>query len=207
MRVIVVAPDMQLANVEDWVSSASGNEITVLNRTVVVREVLNCIANGRFQIIHFATHGSHDALAMSDGLIPARSLEDALRAAGSVEMVILGSCRSVGVGAVLYHGGVPRVLSWRDDVNDQIAGLWAREFYQSLRMSGDLFDATQTAGEAVRREGAEPPIYLNGRMVKLEAQIKDLQQPRGIAGVPTWLFVALCGYGVAMLALIARMAL
>lgn len=201
MSTLIIAPKTNINNVADWVASANGRTLTVLNDMVTVREVLHEIASGRYRIIHFATHGCTTALQMSDGIIPDHSLEDALRvAAGKVDLVILGACNSIPIGAMLYRSGVPRVLSWRSEVSDRIAGLWATSFYRSLQMSGDIWDASQTASEAVRREGEEPPIYLNGRLVKLEQQINDMQGRR-MGGVPRWVVATLAAYGALLAAI------
>jgi hypothetical protein len=208
MRILAVAPAANIKNVEDWVSAANGNRITVLNRFVSVREVLGQIASGDYQIIHFATHGCTTALAMSDGDIPMHLLQDALRAAGNVELVILGACDSIAIGAELYKAGVPRVLSWRVEVEDAIAATWARTFYSALHMSHDIWGATQTAGETIENLNAEPPIYLNGRLVTLEAEVRRLTaaRQRGIGGVPAWLFGVLGMYGVVLAALLVLLA-
>lgn len=207
MNVLVVAPDMALQNVEDWVAAAQGLRLTVLNRHVSVREVLERIASGCFEVVHFATDGQRNALGMSDGLIPGPMLEDALASAGNVELVILGACKSVLIGAAIYRAGVPRVLSWRDAVDDKVAVAWAKAFYSSLHMNGGvgrIWDASQTAAEVVRDMGAEPPIYLNGRLVILEAEVRRLQgkQRTQIAGVPVWLAVVLAGQGALLAGLL-----
>lgn len=191
MRVLVVAPQSNLQNISDWVAAARGHELTVLNDSVSVREVLGCISGGGFQIVHFAGHGCTDALEVSNGSIPEHLLEDAFRAAGTVELAILGACSSVAIGARLYMAGVPRVISWRTDVDDHIAAVWAQAFYASLQLSADVWDATQTAGEAVRRLGAEPPIYLNGRMAVLENEIKTMRRTTKFGGAPIWVVVLL----------------
>lgn len=205
MRVLVVAPDMQLNNAEDFTAAASGNRLTVLNHMVTVREVLAHISSGKFDIIHFATHGCQTALQVSDSEIPADQLEDALRAAGNVKLVILGACKSIAIAAQIYRAGVPRVLSWRDDVTDTAALTWAQTFYASLRMSGDIWDATVTAGEAVRRLNYEPPIYLNGRMSLLEAEVQRLSRRDSVAGLPTWAFALLVVYGALMAGILASL--
>lgn len=202
MSTLVVAPKSNLDNVADWVSSANGRTLRVLNGFVTVREVLAQIASGQYRIIHFATHGCPAALEMSDGAIPDHLLEDALRAAGRVDLVILGACSSIAIGAQLYMAGVQRVLSWRSEVTDKAAAEWARAFYASLGISGDIWDAQVTAGEAVRRLGYEPPIFLNGRLSKLESQVKALQRTSEVGGVPRWLAAVLIAYGALMLLLI-----
>ena len=202
MRILVVASQSKLQTVEDWMSSMNGNQVTVLDGLVTGREVLQSIASGGYQVVHFAGHGCEDAIEVSDGVIPKHLLEDAFRAARTVELVILGACRSIGVGALLYMAGVPRVLSWRADVDDQIAGTWARAFYSSLRLTGDIWDATQTASAAVLRIGAEPPIYLNGRMALLETEVKRLQKRTKFGGMSTWLVGTLTVYGILIAAIL-----
>lgn len=212
MNVLLVAPGMALRNAEDWVAAAQGLRLTILNGTVSVRETLERIASGCFEVVHFATHGDCNALQMSDGVIPGPMLEDALSAAGHVELVILGACKSVLIGAAIYRAGVPRVLSWRDTVDDVVAAAWAQAFYTSLHMNGGvgrIWDASQTAAEVIVAMGKEPPIYLNGRLATLEAEVRRLQhqQRNQVAGVPVWLAVVLAGQGAVILGLLAHLAL
>lgn len=204
MKILVIAPQSNINNLGDWVATAQGNRLTVLNNTVTVREVLSTIANGRWQIVHFATHGCPTALRMSDGEIPDHLLADAFRASGTVDLVVLGACASISLGAELYKAGVPRVVAWRVEVTDQAAIEWARTFYSSLHMSRDIWDATQTASAAVERLDEEPPIYLNGRLAVIEAEVRKITEAkeRQVANVPRWLLVVLAGYGAALLALL-----
>jgi CHAT domain-containing protein len=190
MRVLVVAPGSELDNVEDWVSSARGNELSVLNGVVNKRELLSCISGGKFQIIHFAVHGCRDAIELSDKPITKAELRNALNAAGSVELVVLAACKSSHIANQLYQAGVPRVLCWPGDVSDRVAALWASTFYSSLRLSGDIWSASQTAEETLIQLGEEPPLYLNGRLAKLEAEVVAVR--RQLVG-------ALAVYGVIML--------
>lgn len=183
-------------------SAMNGNQVTVLDGLVTVRETLQMISSGGYQVVHFAGHGCEDAIEVSDGVIPKHLLEDAFRAAGTVELVILGACRSIGVGALLYMAGVPRVLSWRADVKDEVAGVWARAFYSSLKLSGDIWDATFAASEAVRRMGEEPPIYLNGRMALLETEVKRLQKRTKFGGMSSWLAGVLMLYGMLIMVIL-----
>lgn len=203
MNILVVAPDIGLKNVEDWVSAAAGNQLTVLNGPVSVREALGHIASGKYQIIHFATHGNTGSLQLSNGEIPGELLEDAIRSAGNIELVILGACASVAMGAALYRAGVPRVLSWRADVGDETAVRWAQSFYASLHISGDLWDATHTAAETIMRLGAEPPIYLNGRLSVMQAEIRRIER-RGRSW--RWLTRVMVLYGIVLMVLIALIA-
>lgn len=207
MRVLVVAPTQADINTQaDWIGTIQGHELTVLNRFVTVREVLGHIAGGAYQVIHFATHGCTTALTMSDGEIPNHLLEDALRAAGRIELVVLGACESIHLGAHLYMAGVPRVLSWRVRVDDRAAIEWSRVFYQALGLSGDIWEAQQSASEAVRRLSFEPPIFLNGRMSKLEAEVTNLRKRNQAGGLPRWAFGVLVAYGVLLAGILAMLA-
>jgi hypothetical protein len=98
-------------------------------------------------------------------------------------------------------------------VDDKIAVEWSRVFYQSLSLTGEIWEASQTAAEAVRRRGAEPPIYLNGRQSRMEAEIQELKRSladatrttRKPGGVPGWVLGTLAVYGVTLLALVGLM--
>lgn len=200
MDILIIAPSLGIENVNDWVASASGNKITVLNGTVTIREALSHIASGKYQIVHFATHGCVSALTMSDGAIDIHLIEDAFRAAGNVECVILSACASVAIGAAIYRGGVPRVLAWRADVEDKIAGIWAKTFYASIQMGRSIWDAARTAAEVIENLGAEPPIFLNGRLSQMQAELQELRS-RG-KSLPKWLLHLLMAYGVMQVVLL-----
>lgn len=206
MSTLVIAPASNLNNVADWVSSANGRQLTVLNGTVTVREVLAAIASGKYRIIHFASHSDKvgrdctSAIVMSDGEITDHQLVDAIRAANrKIELVILGVCSSIYIGNALYAAGVPRVLAWTYSVPDAAAVEWARTFYSSLSMSNDVWEAKTTAEEAVKRLGFDPPIFLNGRIPALEAKVEKLEKAAEVGGVPRWLVAVLIANWIVLL--------
>lgn len=177
MKVLIVAPAMGLAELGDVLAAVEGNHASLLHGTVTVREVLNRIANGRYDIVHFATHGDRHVLAMSDGLLGEDMLVQAIRAGGGLPLVVLNACASVHCGAELYRGGVGQVICWRAEVGDDVAGWWAAIFYRALRLSGDVWESYRVSVETLQKErpGQEMPIWLNGRLAKLELELREFR--------------------------------
>jgi CHAT domain-containing protein len=189
MRLLIVAPNVGLQAVQEVLAAVEGSQATVLHGTVSAREVLNRIATGGYQVVHFATHGDRHVLQASDGLVPDDLLEQALRASGSVQLVVLNACASVHTAAQIYHAGVPQVIAWRDAVEDRVAGWWAGIFYRHLSLSHEPWEAYHGAVEALQKHhpGQEIPIWLNGRLAQLEREVAALR--RGLA-VPAWVAAA-----------------
>lgn len=177
MSVLVIAPGEQGLNVERDLRAAGGaSEIKALVGLVSRREALAEIASGRHSIVHLAGHGSRFGFAVSDGEISGHVLRQAV-AAGGVSLLVLNWCVSVPLAAAVHGQGVSKVISWRDDVADDQAGRWAQWFYRSYGICGDVWEAYQTACEAFEDAfpGAEIPIWLNGRLALMQAQIAELQ--------------------------------
>lgn len=163
MRVLIVAPDVGLATVQELLEAMSGRMPAVLAGTVPGREVLAQIATGGYEGLHFATHGGRQALLASDGLIEEELLVQAVRAAGSVRLAVLNACHSVHTAALLHRSGVADVLAWRQEVADRAAVAWAVAFYRHLGLGGDVEGAYHAATEILQRRFPEEevPIWMS----------------------------------------------
>lgn len=176
--VLVVAPGDQGLNVErDLMAAGSGVALTPLVGTVSRREVLAEIASGRYSIVHMAGHGTHTGFTVSDGEISGHLLKQAI-AAGNVGLLVFNFCASVPLAAAVHGQGVAKVISWRDAPGDEQAGRWSQWFYRSYGICGDVWSAFQASVEIFedRYPGTETPIWLNGRLATMQAQIEQLQQ-------------------------------
>lgn len=177
MSVLVIAPGEQGLNVERDLRAAGGaSDMTALVGLVPRREALAAIASGKHGIVHLAGHGDRLGFVVSDGRISGHVLRQAV-AAGGVSLLVLNWCVSVPLAAAVHGQGVAKVISWRDDVADDQAGRWAQWFYRSYGICGDVWEAYQTACEAFEDAypSAETPIWLNGRLALMQAQIAELQ--------------------------------
>lgn len=211
MKILIIAPDSDLNTHVDLIAAMGGNTATSLHGIVPVREVLNAIASGQYDAIHFASHGEKDALLMSDGMIDEEQLETAIKRSADtgsqIKMVFLNACQSITAGIYIHsprEGSPSFVIGWRTDVKDEVAGAFAVRFYQALSANGeDVHDAFDSGVYAVRRTypDAEIPLLLNGRIqdlriamndmiVRFSSLEKELQKERTQTRiVPIWMFI------------------
>jgi hypothetical protein len=200
--ILVIAPQSDVQGIGDLRAAANGFRLQVLDGMVTAREVLAQISSGRYAVVHFAGHGLRAGLQASDGVIEERYLELAMQEGGP-ELVVLNSCGSIHMAAQLYRAGAaPRVIGWRQEVEDGTAIEWATAFYRSLAMGTDYWEAFAASVELLsdRRPGFEAPILLNGRITSLEQRVEAIQERLdGRAIVPHWLL----GLAVAAGALVA----
>lgn len=168
MRMLIVAPDMGLATLQELLEAMSGRQPVVLAGTVAGREVLAQIASGTYEGLHFATHGGRQALMASDGLVEEELLVQAVRTAGTVSLAVLNTCHSVHTAALLHRSGVADALAWRQEVADPAAAAWAVAFYRHLRLGGDVEDAYRAATEVLQRRYPEEevPIWISAGATK-----------------------------------------
>ena len=162
---------------QDLRSAVEGVRARVLDGVVSRRELLGEIASGKYRIVHLGGHGARNGFQVSDGVVIAEMLRQAL-AAGSVDLVVLNWCASVTLAAAVHGSGAAKVISWRDDVPDEHAGAWARWFYLALGMhDGDIWSAYQSSVEAFQETypGAEYPIWLNGRLAAISVELARLK--------------------------------
>ncbi len=178
MLVLVIAPGAQGLDVaRDLRAAAQGVAVTALEGTVSRREALAEIASGRYAVLHLAGHGDRSGFAVTDGRISGHVLRQAV-AAGGVSLLILNFCVSIPLAAAIHGQGVAKVISWRDEVPDEQAAAWAGWFYRSLALAdGDVWEAYRVSVEAFEDAypGSEVPIWLNGRLAKMQEEIRVLQ--------------------------------
>lgn len=200
MRILVVAPEVGLNVVQDILAAARGNEMVLLHGTVPVREVVSTIRGGGYDVIHFATHGRPHALAMSDTEMESELLVDALER-GGVGCVVFNACHSIDLAVAVYSAGVSKVIGWAGKTPDAMAIRFAQAFYQHLDLSGgDVNRSFESARETVEREfaGEQPPLLLNGRLSRLEAEVRALSAQRGPAPLPPAWVLALLFLGLVL---------
>lgn len=200
MRVLVIAPDQKgLDVVRDLRAAGVNGEVRALEGVVSRRECLTEISSGCNEIVHIAGHGSGAGVVVSDGLLEGHLLRQAL-SAGGVDLVVLNFCASVSLAAAVHGQGAAKVISWRDEVSDEQAGAWAGWFYAALRLTGDIWEAYRVSVETFNEiyPGDEEPIWLNGRLAALTAEVERLKHPRPMLtwGVLGTVFVLLVLDGV-----------
>lgn len=197
LGVLIIAPESDLKNMTDIMAAANGFRVNVLNGYVSSREALKEIGNGRYDVVFFGGHQNEaDSIMMSDGRLDEEYLRQALRnaSAGRLQMLILNSCDSISMAAALYRSGVaPRVIGWPGDVPDTTAGAWAQNFFRSLAMGAEFWEAFASSVEVLRAQfpDVKPPVFLNGRITMLEEQVAEIRrQLDGAVMVPRWTVAA-----------------
>ena len=183
VRILVVNPHAGDGDMTADVFAAAGeNRPTILSGVVTRREVIREIASGQYDAVHFAAHGDADALAMSNGMLDYDQLEGALTAAAlkgkRLNVLVLNACNSINSAVALYSlkYGPGHVISWRYDVRNDAAVLFAERFYSGLSLMGDIHRAYELACNAVERLGVELPLLLNGRTTVLERMLAEISR-------------------------------
>ena len=125
MKILIVSPKSDIQADSELIAAAGENRPTILNDIVSGREVINAIASGKYNAVHFAAHGNQNALEMTDGLIDDMQLQAAFESAARngvpVDVVVFNACRSIGPALRVYSstkGGPSFVVAWRHDVGD-----------------------------------------------------------------------------------------
>lgn len=187
-RVLIISPDMGLDVQDEIINAASGFAPKILAGTVTRQRALEEIASGRYDVIHFITHGKEHVLEVSDGIIEEDMLEHAVCTANNVKVLFLNACRSAHAATTVYNNtNVAYSIGWPDDVENRVALTWARLFFEALRMAPeDIKRAVTTANEAVvksyRIDPDRLPLVLNGRahqmMEENERLRKEVEEAR-----------------------------
>ncbi len=163
------------------------------------QRALEEIQSGKYDIVHFITHGREHVLQMTDGIIEEELLEHAVCTANNVKVLFLNACRSAHTATSVYnHTNVAYSIGWPGDVENQVALTWARLFFEALRMAPtDVKRAVEVANEAVvksyRIDPDQLPLVLNGRVSQILEENQRLRQELARAGMvrlPIWMVVA-----------------
>lgn len=214
-RILIIAPDVGLDTKEEIINIASGFEPTILWGTVTRQRALVEIASGKYDIIHFATHGKEHVLKMSDGIIEGDLLEHAIGKAENVRALFLNACRSMHTSAEVYNAThINYSIGWPSDVGNDVAQTWARLFFEALRIDPtSVKKAAEIANDAIVKsyhvDSDELPVVLNGRVNTILEENRRLQAELARAGmvrVPTWMVVANALLIIALLLLAALLA-
>ena len=177
MHLLIVAPNSNLDNLAEIVA-AMGGYTDALTGVVTFREILAAIADGDYEGIHFAGHGSENVLQFSDGYLSAGLVADAVRRAGGVNLVLFNACRSMGIALGAYEAGAHYAIGWQNDVPNAVAVTFATAFWTSYKLNGSVRSAFYTGREGVivGHPGAKLPYLLNGRTVEQSLQISSLTE-------------------------------
>lgn len=199
-NILIISPDTGLSTEAEVIAAASSGFLpNILSGTVTRARAIQEISTGRYEIVHFATHGKEHVLEMTDGIIEEEMLEHAVRQAGTVKALFLNACKSAHTAVEVYnHTSVSYSIGWPFDVEDAVALTWAKLFYEALRIApGEIKRAAEVASESVvKSHHIDPdklPIVLNGRVVQVMEECQHLRAELHKAGVlrlPMWVIFA-----------------
>ena len=179
MRILIVAPDGDLGNLAELVEAAGENVPIVLRGTVTGRELLQRLRSERYDVAHFAGHGTSMELGLSDGPLSVELLSSAIQEGMHPRLMFFNACASLPQAAQLHGYGVGYTIGWRQEgVSDKAAGAFAVTFYNSLRLNGgDIRRAFDGAVNMLQRHypDCEEPIIINGRMAALLTEVTELR--------------------------------
>ena len=138
MRVLLVAPQTDLLYVAEEVEEImrSGLLVTPLLGTVTIRQLIREIRAGSYDLLWFATHGSEEGLLLSDGEMSAGELVALVRE--RFRLVVLNSCRSLGIAQLLQEEGNVDVICTIVDIPDRRAFQTGALLANALYKSGDI---------------------------------------------------------------------
>lgn len=205
MKILIVAPAKNLAQTEiPFVSS--GNRPTILSGMVTIDHLETALCAGRFDVVHFAQHGSYGVLQMSDGMLNDDQLVRALQPqVPGLRLVVINACNSAGIAARIHNDLRVATIAHEAPIDDRLAVVYARELYKALHSAPDLHAADDAAFRALEVEakmngitGYARPILVNGDMTALhtlEKAVADLQQEQAdlrriVAELVRWVRVA-----------------
>lgn len=134
MRVLIVAPDQGGLNtipevrlIQTW------HHTSTLNGTVTAEDVYQAARETRFDIIHFATHGGSDGVALSGGsLLTAEDIAQVARLKETPEL-FFNACSTGKLAAYAVRHGVRTAICAEVDILDNQAWKLPLAFYSTRR--------------------------------------------------------------------------
>lgn len=134
MRVLIVAPDQGGLNtipevrlIQTW------HHTSTLNGTVTAEDVYQAARETRFDIIHFATHGGPDGVALSGGaLLTAEDIAQVARLKETPEL-FFNACSTGKLAAYSVRHGVRTAICAEVDILDNQAWKLPLAFYSTRR--------------------------------------------------------------------------
>jgi len=181
VKTLIIAPECELDVVADIIAAVGGdNLVNIVRGHVGMEDVLRAIELHKPEALHFAGHGDHAELMLSDGPLNVGVLQRALSDMNHdrPRLAFLNACYTARTAAMIYDAGVDYVIGWVGDVPDNVAKTFATTFYASLRYNHDPELSFQTAEATILRIYGNDyvPLLLNGRISKLERRVTEIIQ-------------------------------
>jgi CHAT domain-containing protein len=143
--------------------------LTLSNRSAVVDDVLEKLAKGPWDIVHFAGHSvcadNGDVFLLlpgSRGPVPMR-VQDFAQAAkkGEVRLIILSSCESSSPDGIfrLAQAGVPAAIGFRWEVDDKEAAEFTAALHRALADDEPIGRAFHIAVQRLKAKHIDSPTF------------------------------------------------
>jgi hypothetical protein len=135
LRVLLVAPDTQI-KLENKTEIAQITDleqvrVRVLPGYVSARSLYEAVKDGRYDIIHFASHSNADYISLNGDKLSASDLRQVCNSARA-QAVFFNSCGSVKMGSALVQRGIEYAISTTVELADSDAWKMPLLFYESL---------------------------------------------------------------------------
>jgi hypothetical protein len=170
--------------------------LTLSNRSTVVDDVLEKLAKGPWDIVHFAGHSvcadNGDVFLLlpgSRGPVPMR-VQDFAQAAqkGEVRLIILSSCESSSPDAIfrLAQAGVPAAIGFRWEVDDKEAAEFTAALHRALADDEPIGRAFHIAVQRLKAKHIESPTFASP-VLMVQDETWAVPKARGSRGTRRWL--------------------
>lgn len=135
---------------------------------------------GRIKIFHYAGHANGQHLALEDKNAKGEALADLFREENQlngIELVFLNGCATKGQVAQLLEVGIKGVIATSVPIQDERAGKFAEQFYQSLATGASLQEAYHKASAKICAEEMQEKALEYLGKVRYSVALKKMQEP------------------------------
>jgi hypothetical protein len=170
-RVLLVAPDQPGINQIPEIRLLTGNprhSVTVYNGPVSARDVYEA-ARGRYDVIHFATHGDENSLSLSNGDLLTADDIARLGRQSKAQLVFFSSCHAQVLASAIVRRGIPLAVKTNIELLDSDAWKVPLAFYDAIADMDDIPRAFIHASDSNGSYGLEIDPQ---RLVEMSSLIK-----------------------------------
>lgn len=96
-------------------------------------------------ILHFAGHTNSELWKLHEGSVNANGMAEVLKLQHSIKLLFLNGCNNNKQVEAFAQANIPAVIATSEPINDQIAQVFATEFYKKLTTGKALKTSIQTA--------------------------------------------------------------
>ena len=96
-------------------------------------------------ILHFAGHTNSELWKLHQGSVNANGIAEVLKLQHSIKLLFLNGCNNKKQVEAFTQANIPAVIATSEPINDQIAQIFATEFYKKLTTGKALKTSLQTA--------------------------------------------------------------